>query len=83
VFWRRSGPGTPLKGKWTVFTPRVSVKYKPNEDTTIFALWARGSRPGAFNSILSPGGALPPATIAAVAAITGAQLEVDQERIDS
>jgi len=81
-FWRRSGPGTPLKGKWTVFTPRVSVKYKPTEDMTIFALWARGSRPGAFNSILAPG-AQPAGTQAAIIAATGAALEADQESIDT
>jgi len=81
-FWRVTGPGTPLKGKWTVFTPRVSVKYKPSEDMTIYALWARGSRPGAFNSILAPG-AQPAGTQAAIIAATGAQLEADQEKIDS
>lgn len=81
-FWRRTGPGTPLKGTWNAFTPRVSVKYKPNEDTTVFALWARGTRPGAFNSNLTPG-ALAPGVGAAVAAATGAMVEVEQERIDS
>lgn len=83
-FWATDarGPGTPLDGSWNVFTPRVSLKYKPTEDTMIFALWARGSRPGAFNSNLSPG-ALAPGVADAVAAATGARLEVEQETLDS
>jgi iron complex outermembrane receptor protein len=80
-FWTPA-PGTPLKGTWKEFTPRVSLKYKPSDDTTLFALWARGSRPGAFNSNLSPG-ALAPGVADAVAAATGAMLEVDQEKLDS
>lgn len=80
-FWSPT-PGTPLEGSWNVFTPRVSLKYKPTDDTMIFALWARGSRPGAFNSNLSPG-ALAPGVAEAVAAATGARLEVDPERLDS
>jgi len=83
-FWATDarGPGTPLDGSWNVFTPRVSLKYKPTDDTMIFALWARGSRPGAFNSNLSPG-ALAPGVGDAVAAATGAMLEVEQETLDS
>ena len=81
-FWAPEGPRAPLKGSWNVFTPRVSLKYKPTDDTMIFALWARGSRPGAFNSNLSPG-ALAPGLAEAVAAATGAMLEVEQETLDS
>lgn len=83
-FWATDarGPGTPLNGSWNVFTPRVSVKYKPTDDTMIFALWARGSRPGAFNSNLSPG-ALAPGVAEAVRAASGAGLEVEQEKLDS
>jgi iron complex outermembrane receptor protein len=80
-FWSAT-PGTPLVGKWKEFTPRVSLKYKPTDDMMIFALWARGSRPGAFNSNLSPG-ALAPGVAEAVAAATGAGLEVEQETLDS
>jgi iron complex outermembrane recepter protein len=80
-FWTPT-PSTTLVGKWTAFTPRVSLKYKPNDDTTIFALWARGSRPGAFNAALAPG-AQPAGTQAAIIAATGAKLEVDQETINS
>ena len=83
-FWATDarGPGTPVKGSWNVFTPRVSLKYNLTEDTMIYALWARGSRPGAFNSNLSPGG-LAPGLAEAVAAATGAMLEVEQETLDS
>jgi iron complex outermembrane receptor protein len=71
-----------LEGSWNVFTPRVSLKYKPTDDTMIFALWERGSRPGAFNSNLAPGVRLPGVT-EAVRAATGAGLEVEQETLDS
>lgn len=81
-WWAQAGPGTPLTGSWNVFTPRVSLKYKPTDDTMIYALWARGSRPGAFNSNLSPG-ALAPGVADAVRAATGAGLEVEQETLDS
>lgn len=83
-FWATDarGPGTPLTGKWKEFTPRVSLKYEVSDDTMIFALWARGSRPGAFNSNLSPN-ALAPGVAEAVAAATGAMLEVEQEKLDS
>lgn len=83
-FWATdaAGPGTPVEGKWNVFTPRVSLKYNVSDDTMIFALWARGSRPGAFNSNLSPGG-LAPGVAEAVEAATGASLEVEQETLDS
>lgn len=73
---------TPLKGQWDFFTPRVSVNYKPNEDVTLFALWAQGKRPGAFNSILAPGGQSQE-FIDAVVALTGAKLEVDPEEMNS
>lgn len=78
-FWAAT-PGKPLSGNWKVFTPRVSLKYKPTEDTTIFALWARGARPGAFNSNLT---VTNPVVVAAITAATGAGIEVEQERIDS
>ena len=81
-FWAPEGPGTPLTGKWKEFTPRVSLKYEVSDDTMIFALWARGNRPGAFNSNLSPG-ALAPGVADAVAAATGARVEVEQETLDS
>lgn len=83
-FWATDarGPGTPVEGKWKEFTPRVSLKYNVSDDTMIFALWARGSRPGAFNSNLSPD-ALAPGVAEAVAAATGAGLEVDQESLDN
>jgi len=83
-FWATDarGPGDPLEGKWNEFTPRVSLKYEVSDDTMIFALWARGNRPGAFNSNLAPNG-LAPGVGAAVEAATGATVEVDPEKLDS
>jgi iron complex outermembrane receptor protein len=75
-------PGTPISGTWNSFAPRVSLKYKPTTDTTIYALWSRGTRPGTFNSTLIPG-AQPPAVQQQIVALTGAQLQVAQEKLDN
>lgn len=73
---------TPLNGKWKFFTPRVSIKYKPTEDVTLYGQWAQAKRPGAFNSILAPG-FQSQEFIDAVIALTGAKLEVDPEDMDT
>ena len=35
---------------FTDFSPRVTVDYKPNKDTVIYAQYAKGSKSGGFNS---------------------------------
>jgi len=32
------------------FTPRVTVRFRPNEDLTLYALVAKGNKPGEFNT---------------------------------
>ena len=75
-------PGTPISGTWNSFAPRVSLKYKPTTDTTLYALWSRGTRPGTFNSTLIPG-AQPVAVQQQITALTGAQLLVNSEKLDN
>jgi iron complex outermembrane receptor protein len=83
LYWS-ANPLPPLEGDWTAFTPRVSLSYKPNDDMTIFGVYAQGNRPGAFNSSLQlGGGAFPDDCIAEIARQTGATLEADQEEIDT
>ncbi len=72
-----------LKGDWSSFTPRVSLSYKPNDDMTIYGVWARGIRPGAFNANLQSGGAFPDNCIAEIERVSGAKLEANQEELDS
>ncbi len=81
-FWS-DNPLPELEGDWTAFTPRVSLSYKPNDDMTIFGVYAQGTRPGAFNASLQSGGAFPDDCLAEIARVSGATLEVDQEEIDT
>jgi len=45
-------PGTPdtVGLDFDSFTPRVTVRYRPAEELTLYALAARGTKPGDFNS---------------------------------
>ncbi len=82
-FWSATTRLKPLNGEWSAFTPRVSLSYKPNTDMTIYGVWARGIRPGAFNANLQSGGAFPDNCIAEIQRLSGAKLEADQEQMDS
>lgn len=79
--WTSGRPGNPLEGSFDSFAPRVTLKYKPTSDITLFALASRGVRPGAFNSTLVPG-AQPVAVQQQIVALTGASLNVDEEELD-
>jgi outer membrane receptor protein involved in Fe transport len=35
--------------EWKSTTPRATVDFKLNEDVTLFAIWAKGYKPGGFN----------------------------------
>lgn len=43
---------TPLKNTFTSFSPRISVDYKFADNSTLYALFSRGYRPGGFNTAL-------------------------------
>jgi outer membrane receptor protein involved in Fe transport len=43
-------PSPVLTGSWKSNKPRVTVRYKLNEDTTFFANYAQGNKPGGFNA---------------------------------
>jgi iron complex outermembrane recepter protein len=36
-------------GKFSKFTPKVGIDYRPNDDTMIYASWSRGYRSGGFS----------------------------------
>jgi outer membrane receptor protein involved in Fe transport len=37
------------QGKWTKFTPRVTLQWRPNSDLNFYANYAEGVKPGGFN----------------------------------
>lgn len=43
--------GLTANAKFTSFTPRVTVDYQMNDDTLLYALVAKGNKPGGFNTI--------------------------------
>jgi len=43
-------PGRTFNGTFESNTPRFTVRYKPNEDLSLFANFAQGTKPGGFNS---------------------------------
>ncbi|MCB2108889.1 MAG: TonB-dependent receptor [Rhodobacteraceae bacterium] len=42
--------GTDLKTTFKSFSPRVTLDYKPTEDSTVYFQYAKGTRPGGFNA---------------------------------
>ncbi|MDX2223119.1 MAG: TonB-dependent receptor [Rhodospirillaceae bacterium] len=68
-----------LQETFKSFSPRVSLDYKFAENSTLYALFSRGYRPGGFNAILATS---PPSVVAQFAAF-GATLAYDQEKLDN
>ena len=63
---------------YRAFTPRVILDYKPNDDLTIYASYAEGTRPGEFNTQFFT---LTAAQQAQVLAATSVGLAVPEERM--
>lgn len=42
-------PGRIFNGTFTSYTPRFTLRYKPNDDLSLFANYAQGTKPGGFN----------------------------------
>ena len=42
-------PGRIFNGTFKSYTPRFTLRYKPNEDLSLFANYAQGTKPGGFN----------------------------------
>lgn len=70
---------TALKKNFKSFSPRISVDYKYAPNSTVYALWSRGYRPGGFNTNLLTA---TPDTVAQLAA-AGVGLAYDQEKLDN
>lgn len=71
----------PLEDTFKSFSPRVSLDYKYAENSTIYATFSRGYRPGGFNAGLVTANA---ATLAAlVAVVPNAGVSFEQEKLDN
>jgi iron complex outermembrane receptor protein len=44
---------TPVRAKWSKFTPKVSLNYKPTEDLMFYGLFSTGYRSGGFAGLSS------------------------------
>ena len=70
----------PLRGTFKSFTPRVILDYKPTKETTLFASYAKGNRPGEFNANIVT---RPPSEIEQILRQTNAQISIPEESLDS
>jgi iron complex outermembrane receptor protein len=70
----------PFSKTFKSFSPRVTLDYEFMPDSTIYALWSRGYRPGGFNTDLV---GQPQSVIDQVEAAAGSNVAYDQERIDN
>ncbi len=69
-----------LSDTFTNFTPRAILEFKPNDDITLYASYAKGTRPGAFNAALI---GLPQSVLDQVKEQIGADLAVPEEKLDN
>jgi iron complex outermembrane receptor protein len=69
----------PFEQTYKSFSPRVSIDYKYADNSTIYALFSRGYRPGGFNAGLRTS----PAEVIPVLAQSGAGESYLQERLDN
>ncbi len=71
----------PLDATYKSFSPRVSLDWKYAANSTAYALFSRGYRPGGFNTALSTN---TPAVVAALIALQpAAKLAYEQEKLDN
>ena len=61
------------------FAPRVTIQYRASDDLNLFANWARGFRPGAFNARLLT---FPASVAEEIVRQTGADVAIDEESLD-
>jgi len=72
--------GSELSNTFKSFTPRVILDLKPNEDTTVYLTYARGTNPGRFNPALVN---RTQAELDQINAQTGADTMVPEETLDN
>lgn len=70
--------GLVLTETFKSFTPRVVIDYKPDDDLTFYASWAKGTRPGTFNTTLV---GRPQSELDAIRAAISADISVPEEKL--
>ncbi len=71
----------PLDATYKSFSPRISLDYKYAENSTVYALFSRGYRPGGFNTALFVN---TPAVVAQLVAVQpAAKAAYEQEQLDN
>ncbi len=74
-------PPEVLSGTFKSFSPRVSLDYNYSDDSTVYALFSRGFRPGRFNAVLNNA---PQGVIDALRAVAPeANLLIKEEQLDN
>jgi iron complex outermembrane receptor protein len=72
--------GPQFSNTFRSFSPRVTIDYKLVENSTLYALWSRGYRPGGFNTIIAT---LPAAVVTQFFAPLGVGLSYKEEKLDN
>ena len=72
--------GITLEDTFDAFTPRVILDYKPNDQITLYASFAQGTRPGDFNPALVTASA---ENLACISAAIGADVFIPEEDLDN
>jgi iron complex outermembrane receptor protein len=71
--------GTANAAEFRSFTPRIILSYQFDPKTNVYFSYARGNRPGEFNSTIT---GLDPRSLAEFEALTGAKIGVPEETLD-
>ncbi len=72
--------GLVLSDTFKSFTPRVVLDYKPTSDITFYGSWAKGTRPGTFNTTLV---GRPQSELDQIRAQISADISVPEEELNS
>jgi iron complex outermembrane receptor protein len=71
----------PLNATFTSFSPRVSIDWEYAPNSTVYALYSKGTRPGGFNAALVTS---TPATLAQILAVVpNARLAYEEEELEN
>jgi iron complex outermembrane receptor protein len=71
----------PLNNTYTSFSPRVSIDWEYAENSTMYALYSTGTRPGGFNAALVTS---TPATLAQILAVVpNAKIAFEEEELEN
>jgi iron complex outermembrane receptor protein len=79
IYAAELGGGSANAAEFRSFTPRIILSYALDPKSDVYFSYARGNRPGEFNSMLT---GLDPRTLAEFEGVTGAKVAVPEETVD-